>query len=103
MDKQREARFEVRVEEGLPHGDLYELEQTTCYRVVDTQTNEIVMTFQSEMEASLSTSTGMWDDHHFYGVCEVIIAPDEKSVIVKYYDGREEMVSLPVDSINLTE
>jgi hypothetical protein len=85
----------VVVEEGPPHGDLYELEQTTYYRVVDTRSNEVVMTFRGEMEASLSTSTGMWDDHHFSGVCELTIAPDEQSVIVKYCDGREEMVPLP--------
>jgi hypothetical protein len=83
------------IEEGPPHGDLYELEQTTYYRVVDTRSNEVVMTFRGEMEASLSTSTGMWDDHHFSGVCELTIAPDEQSVIVKYYSGREETAPLP--------
>jgi hypothetical protein len=95
MDEQRAGRFEVLVEEGPPHGDLYELEQTTHYRVVDTHLKEVVLTFQGEMEASLSTTTGMWDDHCFYGVCGVAIAPDEESVIVKYYDGREEAVLLP--------
>jgi hypothetical protein len=95
MDEQRAGRFEVLVEEGPPRGDLYELEQTTYYRVVDTHLKEVVMTFQGEMEASLSTTTGMWDDHRFYGVCGVTIAPDERSVIVKYCDGREEAVLLP--------
>jgi hypothetical protein len=46
------------------------------------------------MEASLSTSTGMWDDYRFSGVREVILVPDEGSVTVRYYDGREEMVGL---------
>ena len=90
MSKQQKVRFEVKVEEGPPHGDLYELEQTTYYRVVDTQLKEVVMTFQGEMEAELSPDTGMWDNYRFSGVCEVIVAPDEQSVIVKYHDGREE-------------
>lgn len=88
------ARFEVRVEEGLPHGGLYELEQTTYYRVVDTASGEVVLTVQGEMEASLSPCTGMWDDYRFSGVREVIVAPDEGSVAVHYYDGREETVPL---------
>jgi len=88
-------QFEVLVEEGAPHGDLYELEQTTYYRVVDRHSKKVVMTFQGEMEASLSTTTGMWDDYRFSGVREVLIAPDELSVIVRYHDGREETVQLP--------
>jgi hypothetical protein len=93
--EQQTGRFEVVVERGSPHGDLYELEQTIYYQVVDRQSHEIVMTFECEMEASLSTTTGMWDDHRFSGVCEVSIAPDERWVVVQYCDGREEMVPLP--------
>ena len=88
------ARFEVRVEEGPPHGGLYDLEQTTYYRVVDAASGEVVLTFEGEMEASLSTCTGMWDDYRFSGVREVILAPDERSVAVRYYDGHEEVVGL---------
>jgi hypothetical protein len=95
MAEQPTARFEVIVEQEPPHGDLYELEQTTYYRVVDRRSNEIILTFHEEMEASLSTDTGLWDDYRFSGVCEVTIAPDEPSVIVKYHDGREERVPLP--------
>jgi hypothetical protein len=89
------GRFELLVEEGAPHGDLYELEQTTYYRVVDRLSDEVVMTFEGEMEASLSTTTGMWDDYRFSGVREVLIASDEQSVVVRYFDGREETVLLP--------
>jgi len=89
------GQFEVLVEEGLPRGDLYELEQTTTYRVVDRQSRQVVMGFQGEMQASLSTTTGMWNDYRFYGVCEVTLAPDEKSVTVRYHDGREERVPIP--------
>lgn len=88
------ARFQIRVKEGDAHGGLYELEQTTFYRVVDTLSGEVVMTFEGEMEASLG-DMGLWDDYHFSGVKEVIIAPDEQSVAAHYYDGHEETFQLP--------
>ncbi len=95
MEEQIPGRFEVVVKEGSPRGGLYELEQVTYYHVVDRRSNQIVMTFRGEMEASLSTSSGLWDDYHFSGVSEVTIAPDERSIIVKHHDGREESVPLP--------
>jgi hypothetical protein len=95
MSEQRSGRFEVVVKEGSPHGDLYELEQTTYYHVVDTLAGEVVMTFRREMQASLSRDSGLWDDYSFSGVCEVAIAPDEQSVVVRRCDGREETVPLP--------
>lgn len=91
----KKPRFELRIEEGPHRGDLYELEQKTFYHVLDTRTGEIVMTFQGEMEASLSRDTGQWDDYSFSGVKEAAISSDEKSVHLKYYDGREESVPLP--------
>ena len=48
----QEVRFVVLVEEGPPRGGLFELEQTTYHRVVDTRTQAVVLTFQGEMEAS---------------------------------------------------
>ena len=86
---------EVVVEEGPPHGDLYELEQKTTYRVVDRHSGQTVMTFESLLEASLSTDTGLWDDYCFSGAREVCIAPDGLSAMVTYYDGREESHPLP--------
>ena len=85
------------VEEGSPHGGLYELEQTTYYKVVDRHSRQVLITFEGQMEASLSTTTGMWDDYRLSGVCEVSIAPDGQSVIVKYCDGHEETMSLPLE------
>jgi hypothetical protein len=90
----QEVRFVVLVEEGPPRGGLFELEQTTYYRVVDTRTQEVMLTFRGEMEAGFSATTGSWEDCHAYGVREVAVAPDEKTVIVKYYDHREETVAL---------
>ncbi|HSR33807.1 MAG TPA: hypothetical protein VLY63_24850 [Anaerolineae bacterium] len=95
MGEQLAGRFEVVVESGSPRGDLFELEQKTYYQVVDRHTKQIILEFESLMEASLSRDTGMWDDYRFSGVCEVSVAPDEQSVIVKYHDGVEEMVPLP--------
>lgn len=95
MDEQPAGRFEVVVESGSPRGDLYELEQRTWYRVIDTQTDQVLMVFESLMEASLSTDTGMWDDYRFTGVSGVSITPDGQSVAVRYHDGPEETFPLP--------
>lgn len=89
------ARFVVLVEEDPPRGGLFQLEQTTYHRVLDTRTQEVVLTFRGEMEASFSTTTGSWEDYHGSGVREVAVAPDEKTVIAKYYDHREETIALP--------
>lgn len=91
-------RYEVRVEDGPPRGDLYELEQKTYYQVVDVRSNEVLIAFERLMEASLSRDTGLWDDYCFTGVCEVRLAPDEGSVVVQYCDGREEVIPLPPPS-----
>jgi hypothetical protein len=95
MTEPTSGRFEVVEKKGSPRGDLFELEQRTYYYVVDRQTDEIIMTFEALMEASLSRDTGMWDDYVFTGVSEVIIAPDEQSVLVKHHDGLEETLPLP--------
>ncbi len=85
-------RFRVEVEEGPAHGDLYELEQTTFFRVIDTRTGKVVLALEGEMSARLDG--GVWSDHQYSGVREVVIAPDQRSVHVKYHDGRRERVSL---------
>jgi protein-S-isoprenylcysteine O-methyltransferase Ste14 len=95
MKRQPAKRYIVRTEEGPPHGDLYELEQTTYHHVIDTHTGQVVLTLRGEMEASLSGETGQWDDYQYSGVSEVTLTPDEKAVRVKYHDGREELVELP--------
>jgi hypothetical protein len=94
MCEQQTRRFEVVVEEGPPRGDLYELEQTTYYRVVDRRSGQVVVTFEGQMEASLSTTTGMWEDSRLSGVAEVSIAPDEQTVVIKYHDGGEATAPL---------
>jgi hypothetical protein len=88
-------RFEVRVEEGSAHGGLFEYEQTTFYHVVDLRSDDVVMTFESEVTASLSSTGAGWTDHNHTGVSHVSIAPDERSVRVRYHDGWEESVALP--------
>ena len=93
MSQPPATRYEVQVEEGAGHGDLYELEQTTYYRVIDTRSQSVVLTFEGELSASFSG--GQWTDYAYGGVCEVSVAPDEQAVRVKYYGGREETVPLP--------
>jgi hypothetical protein len=87
-------RYAVLVEEGVPRGGLFELEQTTYYRVVEVGAGRVMLTFRGEMEASLSTETGTWDDYRYSGVSGVTIALDGKSVTVRYHDGREEKLPL---------
>jgi hypothetical protein len=87
--------FEVRVDEGPARGGLFEYEQTTYYHVVDLRSNEVVMTFESETTARSTASGGHWTDHNHTGVAEVAVAPDQRSVRVRYHGGWEESVALP--------
>lgn len=95
MVEQTLGRFKVIVKEGSPRGDLFELEQATYFYVVDSFSDEIVLSYRGDVEASLSRETGMWDDYRYSGVAEVEISFDESAVVVRYFDGREERVSLP--------
>jgi len=88
-------RYVVQVEQGPPRGDLYELEQVTYFRVIDTRTGERIMTFRGDMEAGLSTDGEGWSDYSYAGVKKVLIASDQKAVCVQYHDGRAERVPLP--------
>ena len=95
MSDQVERRFEVVVEEGVPRGNLYELEQTTYYLVIDRHSGQTVLTIEGRLDATLSTDTGLWGDYRLSGVREISIAEDDRSILAKYYDGREETVPLP--------
>lgn len=94
MKTQPSPPFAVIIEEEPPHGDLFELAQTTVYRVVDTRTQTVVRAFTGELTASLSRETGMWEDYQFSGVRAVTLAPDGVTALVHYFDGREEAVPL---------
>ncbi|MDF1564611.1 MAG: hypothetical protein P1V51_16320 [Deltaproteobacteria bacterium] len=94
-DRPEAGRYEVRVEKGAPRGDLYELEQRTRFHVIDRRSDQVVLTFEGLMEASLSTDGGGWGDASYSGVEEVLVAPGGTSVLVRHHDGREEEVPLP--------
>jgi hypothetical protein len=96
MSDPASGRYEVVEEKGSPRGDLFELEQRTYYHVVDRHTDEVILTFEELMEASLSRDTGMWDDYLFTGARGVVIASDGQSVTVTYHDGCEETFPLVV-------
>jgi len=95
MKTDAKKRYEIIIEEGAPHGGLFELEQTTHFLVADTKTGQVVMRFEGDMEASLSTSTGQWEDYRYHGVREVTVTRDGTRVRVRYHDGQEELVELP--------
>ncbi len=86
--------YEVVVEVGPPHGDLYELVQTATYRVVSSS-GEVILTFEGEMSASLSRDSGLWEDPTVDGVLDVTMSPDGGAALVRYADGRTEVVLLP--------
>ena len=89
------TRYEIQIQEGPPHGGLYELEQTTYFHVVDVDTQVVVLTLRGDMEASLSPDSGPWDNYRFSGMQDITLAPDRQSVLVHYHDGHEEIVPLP--------
>jgi len=83
------------VEEGPPRGDLYEVEQTTVHRVVDTRTGEVVLAFEGVLSMRLSRETGLWEEAQLSGVREVVVADDGCVLIVRYHDGQEAQAPLP--------
>jgi len=89
-----EERYRITVEDEPPRGGLFELEQTTVFRVVDVRTNEVILAYQGMMEASLDPATGDWGEYRLSGVSGVTIAPDERTITVKHHDGRAELVPL---------
>jgi hypothetical protein len=95
MEAEPESRYEIVVRPGPPRGDLFELEQRTIYQVVDRLSGDVVLAFESLMEASLSRDTGLWDHHHQTGVAAIRVAADESTVVVTYHDGRIETIPLP--------
>lgn len=89
------ARFVILEETEPPRGDLYELEQVTRYLVLDISLDEVVLTFEGRMSASLDRETGMWGEAAYDGVRQVILLEDEPAVLVRYFDGTESVVDLP--------
>ncbi len=89
------GHFVVQVEEGPPHGGLYELEQTTIHRVVDMRTGEVILAFEGVLTASLSRETGLWEEAQLSGVREVVVTDDGCVLIVRYHDGQEAQAPLP--------
>jgi hypothetical protein len=94
MEQSKPERFIVQVVEGSPRGDLYELEQATFFHVIDTTTDQIILSFRGDMEASLSRETAQWEDAQYSGVRQVSISEDQQTVLVEYYDGKQELVNL---------
>lgn len=94
MEQSRPERFIVQVVEGSPRGDLYELEQATFFHVIDTTTDQIILSFRGDMEASLSRETAQWEDAQYSGVRQVSISEDQQAVLVEHFDGTKELVNI---------
>lgn len=86
--------FRVETETGPFSGGLYELEQVTIHRVVDAVSEQILLEFSGVMNASLDRDTGSWGAAVYSGVAWIKLSDDQHSVLVSYYDGREESISI---------
>jgi len=89
--------FFTRLREGAPRGDLFELEQRNWTDVIDARDGRVVMSFDTLMEASLDSHSGLWTDYRWSGARDVLVAEDDRSVSVIFYDGRVEVYPLPTD------
>lgn len=75
------CRYRIETREGNPHGDLYEMEITTFFDVIDNTTEMTVMTFTGEYFTTLGDNGG-WNDGSYSGVEDVRLAEDGMSVLV---------------------
>ncbi len=89
------CRYRIEKREGNPHGDLYEMEITTFFDVIDNTTEMTVMTFTGEYFTTLGNNGG-WNDGTYSGVEDVRLAEDGYTVAV-YTAGNElpEYFQLP--------
>lgn len=88
---------EYRIDErdGSAHGGLYELEQTHYFDIVNVQTGQVVLTFESEYSASFQ-GNGTWGDASSSGVEKVGFAEDGLSLLVySYGKSAPDCVALP--------
>jgi hypothetical protein len=95
MQRPNPERYIVQIVEGSPRGDLYELEQATFFHIIDTQTDQIILSFRGDMEANLSRETAQWENTRYSGVCNVSISKDQRTVLVEHHDGTKELVHIP--------
>lgn len=84
----------METELGAFGGGLYELEQVTIHRVVDAESELVLLEFYGVMNASLDSDTGGWGTAVYSGVAAITLSDDQRSVLVCYYDGREESISI---------
>ena len=95
MQQPNAERYVVQIVKGSPRGDLYELEQATFFHIFDTETDQIILSFRGDMEASLSRDTAQWENTQYSGVCNASISKDQRTVLVEHYDGTVELVDIP--------
>lgn len=87
------ARWEVRVVEGPPHGDLYELEQDTFFNVIDRRNGRAVKTFTGHYDASFTTS-GTWGEGCSSGVQTVVIDEEGRCAFALHFNRRVDKFRL---------
>lgn len=86
--------YRVECEEGPFQGGLYELERLTTFSVNHNAANEVVMTFEGRLSASLDKDSDTWGEASLTGVSGIMLNPDETCVTVLYFDGHKENIPL---------
>ena len=87
-----DKRFEVK-EDVRSHGGPFELEDSTRDSVVDTETDEVLFEFHSEIDAG-NLREG-WEDRTASGVKSVEIDAKAHEVVIAYFEGSTDRRPLP--------
>lgn len=85
-------KYRIEKHEGESRGDVYELEITTYFNVIECETGRTVMSFSGIYSAKLG-DTGTWDEGRYTGVENVVLSEDDDCVLV-YYDKKDEPVKI---------
>ncbi|MCP4135801.1 MAG: hypothetical protein GY754_32840 [bacterium] len=93
--KPKKNRYRVKKYEGLPHGDLFEMEIDYHFDVIDKKTKKIIMAFTGDYSADLGGHCE-WQNSQYSGVSDVAISDDGEFVLVYYYNKKDpERIKLP--------
>lgn len=88
-------KYRIEERDGSAHGGLFELEQTHYFDIVNVQTGQVLMTFESEYAASFQ-GNGTWGDGSSSGVEKIMFTDDGLALLVYYYGkSTADYVALP--------
>ena len=95
QSKHKTDKYRIEESESEPRGDVYELEITYYYDVIDNRTEMSIMQFQGVSSAKLGDDC-TWENWQYSGVDEVEFSDDGRYVIVHHTLQKDpEMTKLP--------